>query len=79
MDLYLNSWCPNTRRQYNVYAKKWDTTCVIKGWNKDNPDLNQAIWFLTDLFNKGLSYSSINIARSTLSMLCPVGIWGGGS
>ena len=71
VDLYLNSWRPNTRKQYAVYAKKWNTICILKGWNKENPSLNQGIWFLTDLFNKGLSYSAINIARSTLSLLLP--------
>ena len=55
-----------------MYAKKWNTVCVLKGWDKDNPSLSQGIWFLTELFEKGLSYSSINIARSTLSILLPL-------
>ena len=46
--------------------------CVIKGWSKENPQLNEPICFLTDLFNQGLSYSAINIARSALSAILPL-------
>ena len=44
----------------------------MKNWSKNDPTLNQPIWFLTDLFDKGLSYSAINIARSALSALLPM-------
>ena len=71
-ELYLESWRPKTIRQYQVYVRKWFTLCVEKGWNKDNPSLNQGIFFLTQLFSKGLSYSAINAARSALSNILPL-------
>ena len=43
--------------------------CVEKGWDKWNPQLSQPIAFLTMLFDKGMSYSAINAARSALSQL----------
>ena len=46
--------------------------CVEKGWEKYNPKLNQAIFFLTQLFEQGLSYSAINAARSSLSNILPM-------
>ena len=70
--LYLDSWRPKTIRQYQVYIRKWYTLCVQKGWVKDNPKLNQAIFFLTNLFDVGMSYSAINAARSALSNILPL-------
>ena len=43
--------------------------CVEKDWDKWSPKLNQAIQFLVHLFDRGLSYSAINTARSALSMI----------
>ena len=65
--LFLNSWRPKTRTQYAVYLRRWLTLCTIKGWDKNQPMLNQAILFLSQLFENGLSYSAINAARCTLS------------
>ena len=50
-----------------VYIKRWFQLCVQKGWEKWTPQLSQAIAFLTLLFDRGLSYSAINAARSALS------------
>ena len=69
---YLDSWRPKTVRQYQVYIRKWYTLCVEKGWNKDDPSLNQCIFFLTQLFDRGFSYSAINAARSALSNILPL-------
>ena len=46
--------------------------CVEKSWDKNNPALNQAVAFLTQLFDLGLSYSAINAARSALSNILPM-------
>ena len=70
-ELYLSSWRPKTIRQYQVYIKKWYTLCVQKNWDKWNPKLNQPVFFLTQLFESGLSYSAINAARSALSNILP--------
>ena len=55
------------RRQYSVYINKWLTLCTWKGWDQRDPTLGQAIYFLMSLIRAGLSYSSVNSARSALS------------
>lgn len=43
------------------------------GFNSLSPELNHALDFLAELFQAGLDYSSINMARSALSsVLRPV-------
>ena len=42
-----------------------------RDWQEISPTLSQGISFLTHLFAKGLTYSAINTARSTLSMILP--------
>ena len=63
----MDSWRPKTRTQYSVYLRKWYTLCTIKGWNKDKPKLREGIFFLSQMFQDGMSYSAINSARCTLS------------
>ena len=71
IDLYLDAWRPKTRRSYFVYLRKWQTLCIQKNWNKLRPTVNQVIYFLTSLFRSGLSYGSVNLARSALSSSLP--------
>ena len=66
-DLYVESWRPKTRSQYSVYFRRWITLCVSKGWNKESPQLSQALFFLTNMFEEGFSYGAINTARCVLS------------
>ena len=67
LELYVSSWRPKTRRQYSVYLRRWCTLCVIKNWDKNSPRLREAIFFLSQMFENGMSYSAINSARCTLS------------
>ena len=67
----MGSWRPKTRTQYSVYLKRWNTLCLIKGWNKEKPKFREAIYFLSQMFDDGMSYSAINAARSTLSNFLP--------
>ena len=69
VDILMASWHPGTKAQYDVYFKKWfkfskDTDC-----NTIRPTMAQALEFLSSLHHSGLSYSSINTARSALSSL----------
>ena len=70
VQIYLESWRPKTREIYLVYIKKWIQFCVERGLDYRCPELSGVILFLFQLFQKGYSYSSINVARSALSSSC---------
>ena len=65
--IFLASWASKTKRQYIVYIKQWITFCVEKNKNFKKPTVKNLLIFLTRLYNKKLSYSAINIARSAIS------------
>ncbi|XP_053398289.1 uncharacterized protein LOC123561770 [Mercenaria mercenaria] len=65
----MSSWKPSTQKQYSVYIKRWFQFCSEKQVNSVQVTVNNVIDFLTRLFDSGLSYESINIARSALSAL----------
>jgi site-specific recombinase XerD len=56
-----------TWAQYEAALKKWRQFCIDKQWNLNHVSINHVLSFLTDLYVKGLSYSSINTARSAIS------------
>ena len=64
-DLIMLSWRPNTVKAYNPYIKQWED--YVKEGNISDPSETDVINFLADLEKKGLSYSTINTARSALS------------
>ena len=65
----LKSWRPKTVSQYQVYHRRWNTYCIIKGINPLEANVNNGLEFLCDLFDKGLRYSALNSARSALSCI----------
>ena len=65
----MSSWRISTKGQYNSHIKRWQQFCERRFCNPVNPPISIAIDFLTSLFDAGLSYSSINTARSALSSL----------
>ena len=69
VDIIMSSWRSSTYSQYNTYIRRWQTFCETRLCNPVNPPVSIAIDFLTSLFTAGLSYSSINTARSALSSL----------
>ena len=65
-NIILNSWRKGTKLQYNTYVQKWIYFCG----GKTNPlraSVNTVTEILTFLFTQGLSYSTINTARSAVS------------
>ena len=60
-----------TSKQYQSYYKKWLDFCHREQISTVHPSLAQVIEFLLTLFNNGLSYSSLNTARSALSSILP--------
>jgi hypothetical protein len=68
----MSSWRAGTSKQYNTYLNKWAQYCDQNKLSKFNPGLDEAIEFLTLLFESGLGYSALNTARSALSSILPL-------
>ena len=66
-NIILTSWRPGTAKQYCVYLKQWQLFTMDNNIDSFHPSVNNVLDFLTYLFNKKLSYSAINTARSALS------------
>ena len=60
------SWSEGTKKQYNSHLKKWFTFCIE--WNCDpyKTTVKDLLYFLTDLADKGLSYSVIKATKSAI-------------
>ena len=65
--LLMASWRGGTRKQYSGYIKKWTAFCLQRKVNHLQPSVGAVLDFLSELFDKGLTYSAINCARSALS------------
>jgi len=64
----LKSSCSNsTWRQYESSLKKWAMFCEQNQWNVFAASISNYLSFLADLYDQGLSYNTINTARSALS------------
>ncbi|XP_072015819.1 uncharacterized protein [Amphiura filiformis] len=66
--IMLSSWKPNTHKQYSVYIRQLHSFCSQRQVNCVKPPIDAVVDFLAMLYyDKGLSYSAINTARSALS------------
>ena len=70
--IILASWRDGTKSQYQTHLLKWFAYCKDKSCNILSPPVAVALDFLATLFHSGLSYSSINTARSALSSILQV-------
>ena len=66
-NIILQSWSPGTQKQYthtprNGMSFKWEV-------NPFNPPLNTVLDLIVSLHEQGLSYTTINTARSALSAI----------
>ncbi|XP_071949188.1 uncharacterized protein [Antedon mediterranea] len=73
IEIILASWRAGTKVQYQTMANRWFEFCERKNCDIISPHVTLPLEFLSDMFNSGLSYSSINTARSMLSSLFAVG------
>ena len=67
--MILESSTKSTRAQYETYLKKWTQFCQSNNISKWNPNINHVLNFLTYLFSLGNSYTTVNTARSALSLV----------
>jgi hypothetical protein len=65
------SCAKSTQTQYQSYIERYTTFCSAKGVNNNNTNVNLILEFLYSLYMSGLGYSSINTARSALSLFLP--------
>ena len=68
-NIILQSWSTGTQKQYALHIKKWHDFCSKWEFNPYNPPLNTVLDFLVSLHEQGLSYTTINTARSALSSI----------
>ena len=57
----------NLDKQYRVYIDKWLQFCSDGSYDPLRPTVRPVLSFLHSLFQKGLSYSALNTARSAVS------------
>ena len=65
--IIINSWRVGTKRQYQTCLKKWEEFCGKQQIDPVRPTLTMILDFLTELYEQGQQYSSLNTARSALS------------
>ncbi|XP_071136933.1 uncharacterized protein [Mytilus edulis] len=68
--ILMSSWKSSTKKQYQVYIRKWFKYCNKKQINCFQISVGTVLEFFTTLFKEGnLGYSSLNLARGALSSL----------
>ena len=67
--MILESSTKSTRAQYETYLRKWTQFCQSDNFPKWKPNVNHVLNFLTYLFSLGNSYTTVNTARSALSLV----------
>lgn len=65
----LASFSDSTIKQYNTSLKLWWQYCNSMNINTFEPTINSVLTFLTNCFNSGCSYGTLNSHRSALSAL----------
>ena len=68
-NIILASWRRGTQKQYITHIKKWLSFCDKKQINSVCADVNYVLDFLTEQFESGCGYSSVNTARCALSAI----------
>ena len=68
-NIILASYREGTVKQYRSYLSRWEKFCENNNLDIFQPGLENAIEFLTEVFNSGVGYSAVNTARSALSSI----------
>ena len=68
-DILMASWRSGTQKQYKTYIEQWVKFCGERKMNRHSPQIGEALDFLAGLYDKNLSYSTLNTARSALSSI----------
>ena len=73
IEIILSSWRSGTQNQYSSSIRKWFEFCTERSINIVAPTIPQVLSFLTMIHEDGLSYSSVNTAKSALSSVLDLG------
>lgn len=69
LNLLMASFAENTLNQYNSALKAWWIFCEVNHYNFFEANVSQVIEFLTEKFESGAGYSTLNTIRSALSLI----------
>ncbi|KZS00859.1 Uncharacterized protein APZ42_002676, partial [Daphnia magna] len=67
IELVLGAARPNTHATYQSAWVSWSSWCLERTVDPLSAGVNDVLTFLTDYFDSGRSYSTVNVARSMLS------------
>ena len=68
-DLTIQTWTGKTKARYSTYLHKWADFCSKRNENPLCAPVAVFLDYLVSLYEDGLSYSTINTARSAISTL----------
>ncbi|CAG7726178.1 unnamed protein product [Allacma fusca] len=68
-DTILHSLADSTWKQYEISFKSWSKYCDLHNFNIYDITIHNTLQFLQQLYNNGQGYSSLNSARSFLSLV----------
>ena len=74
IDVIIASWREGTASQYQIYLQKWFAFCQKRNCDVISPTLPMAVYFLSMLYEKGPSFSTLNTARSMLSSILQLNV-----
>ncbi|WAQ96537.1 UBP34-like protein, partial [Mya arenaria] len=67
INIIMASWRKTTQKQYSTYINRWIHFCREREIDPLQTPIEYCIEFLTELYDSGLSYETLNTARSALS------------
>ena len=68
-EIILHSWSVGTQKQYQPYLRRWFEFCSKQQATPYNPSVTTVLDFLVHLHEQGLTYTTINTARSAISAI----------
>ena len=70
-NIIMASWRDNKKAKYSAYINQWLNFCERNCVNYLQATANDGLKYLTQVFNDGRQYSTVNAARSALSAILP--------
>ncbi|WAR20627.1 YI31B-like protein [Mya arenaria] len=70
INIIMASWRKTTQKQYSTYINRWIHFCREREIDPLQTPIEYCIEFLTELYDSGLRYETLNTARSAVSSLC---------
>lgn len=67
LNILISSLSKSSLRQYDCGLKTWWLFCAVKKFDPFNCSEKEVLLFLTEEFERGASYSSLNCYRSAIS------------